>query len=82
MIGVSTNIMNLMHQREERQQKEAEEREAEKRKNNVWDAIKEIPDLEQDICYDAVTTIHTLKMKDVFLRMTVEERLGWIRRNV
>uniref|UniRef100_M4ERU7 Myb/SANT-like domain-containing protein n=1 Tax=Brassica campestris TaxID=3711 RepID=M4ERU7_BRACM len=40
MIGVSTNIMNLMQQREERHQKEAEEKEAEKRKNNVWDAIK------------------------------------------
>ncbi|KAL0790957.1 hypothetical protein Bca101_007203 [Brassica carinata] len=82
MIGVSTNIMNLMQQREERHQKEAEEKEAEKRKNNVWDVIKEIPDLEQDICYDAVTKIHTLNMKDVFLRMKVEERLGWIRRNV
>ncbi|XP_048592642.1 uncharacterized protein At2g29880-like [Brassica napus] len=82
MIGVSTNIMNLMQQREERHQKEAEERESEKRKNNIWDAIKEIPGLERDICYDAVTKIHTLNMKDVFLSMSVEERLGWIRRNV
>ncbi|KAL0787698.1 hypothetical protein Bca101_003944 [Brassica carinata] len=60
MIGVSTNIMNLMQQREERHQKEAEEKEAEKRKNNVWDAIKEIPDLEQDICYDAVRNPHDI----------------------
>ncbi|CAN8275321.1 unnamed protein product [Cochlearia groenlandica] len=82
MIGVSTTIINLIHQREERHQKEVELRENEKKNNNVWDAIKEIPDLEDQIHYDAVTKIHTLKMKDVFISMSVEKRLGWIRRNL
>ncbi|CAH8386121.1 unnamed protein product [Eruca vesicaria subsp. sativa] len=48
MIGVSTNITQ---QREERHKKEAEVRESEKRKNNIWDAIKEIPDLEKRHSY-------------------------------
>ncbi|ESQ38724.1 hypothetical protein EUTSA_v10029159mg [Eutrema salsugineum] len=72
MIGVSTNLINLIQQKEERYQRE----------NNVWDAIKEIPGLEEHIRYDAVTKIHTLKMKDVFVSMSVEERLGWILRNI
>lgn len=77
-----TNIMNLLQQKEERNKKEAELREAEKKKSNVWDAIKEIHGLEEHIRYDALTKIHTLKMKDVFVSMSVEERLGWICRSV
>ncbi|ESQ33161.1 hypothetical protein EUTSA_v10005278mg [Eutrema salsugineum] len=81
MIGVSTNLINLIQQREERHQREEDVRETEKNKNNVWDAIKEIPNLEEYIRYDAVTKIHKLKMKDVFVYMSIEERLGWILRN-
>ncbi|ESQ50282.1 hypothetical protein EUTSA_v10002177mg [Eutrema salsugineum] len=66
-IGVSTNLINLIQQREERHQREEEVRETEKKKNNVWDAIKEIPNLEEYI--------------DVFVCMSIEERLGWILRN-
>ncbi|KAG7555422.1 Myb/SANT-like domain [Arabidopsis suecica] len=81
MIGVGTNIINLIQQREERHQREVEFRETQKEKNNVWNAIKEIPDLEDHIRFDAVTKIHALNLKDVFVSMSVEERLGWIRRN-
>ncbi|XP_010440973.1 PREDICTED: uncharacterized protein At2g29880-like [Camelina sativa] len=81
MVGVSTQIISLIQQREERQQREVELREIQKKKNNVWDAVKEIPDLEDHVRYDAVTKIHTLKMKDVFVSMSVEDRLGWILRN-
>ncbi|KAG7588677.1 Harbinger transposase-derived nuclease domain [Arabidopsis suecica] len=69
MIGVGTNIINLIHLREERHQREVEFRETQKNKNNVWNAIKEIPDLEDHIRYDAVTKIHALNLRDVFLLM-------------
>ncbi|KAG7559241.1 Myb/SANT-like domain [Arabidopsis thaliana x Arabidopsis arenosa] len=93
MIIVSNRILNVIQQREERQQREAEkreenlrrkveEKEAEKKKNNVWEAMKEIPNLENHIRYKAVTLIHSLGMKDVFIDMSVEERFGWIQSNV
>ncbi|CAD5327241.1 unnamed protein product [Arabidopsis thaliana] len=58
-----------------------EEREAQKRKINVWDAMKENPDLDEHIRYKAVTMIHSLGMKDVFTDMSIEERFGWIKSN-
>ncbi|KAL0843335.1 hypothetical protein Bca101_016580 [Brassica carinata] len=72
-MAVSTQILNIIQQREERQQKEASER-----KINVWDAIKEISDLEERIRFKALTQIYHLGIQDVFVKMSVEERLGWI----
>lgn len=72
-MAVSTQILNIIQQREERQQKEASER-----KINVWDAIKEISDLEDRIRFKALTQIYHLGIQDVFVKMSVEERLGWI----
>lgn len=93
MIDVSNKILSVIQQREERQQKEAEKREeklklevekkeAEKKKNNVWDAMKEVPNLDQRIKFKAVTLIYSLGMKDVFTDMSVEERYGWIQSNI
>jgi len=76
MIVVSNKIVNVIHQRKERLRREAEEKEAEKKKNNVWEAMKEIPNLEDHIRYKAVTLIHSLGMKDVFIDMSVGKRFG------
>ncbi|CAF1776618.1 unnamed protein product [Brassica napus] len=62
--------------------KEAEEKEAEDKANNVWDAIKEIPDLDDDLRYEAMTLVHTLGMKSGFVNMSITDRCGWIRRNL
>ncbi|XP_024005057.1 uncharacterized protein At2g29880 isoform X2 [Eutrema salsugineum] len=77
VMGISNQILNLIQQKKERQQ-----REAEKNQNNVWDAIKEILDLEERICYKALTKIYHLGIQDVFVSMSVEERLGWILTNM
>ena len=82
MIVVSNKIVNVIHQGKERLRREAEEKEAEKKKNNVWEVMKEIPNLEDHIRYKAVTLIHLLGMKDVFIDMSVEKRFGWIQSNV
>ncbi|CAN6988736.1 unnamed protein product [Brassica rapa subsp. trilocularis] len=93
IVAVSNKILNIIQQREERQQKEAEKREeklrlkaekqeAEKKKNNVWDAMKEITNLDQRTKFKAVTLIYSLGMKDVFAEMSVEERFGWIQTNI
>ncbi|KAG5409710.1 hypothetical protein IGI04_006029, partial [Brassica rapa subsp. trilocularis] len=62
--------------------KEAEEKEAEDKANNVWDAIKEIPDLDDDLRYEAMTLVHTLGMKSGFVNMSITNSCGWIKRNL
>ena len=61
---------------------EVEKREAEKKKTNVWDAMKDVPNLDQHIKFKVVTLIYSLGMKDVFADMSVEERYGWIQSNI
>ncbi|EOA23143.1 hypothetical protein CARUB_v100030691mg, partial [Capsella rubella] len=82
MIEVSNHVVSLIQQREERQQREANSREAEKKRNNLWEAIKEVSGLEENVRYDTLNEILKLGMKEVFISMSLEERLGWIRRNV
>ncbi|KAH0873370.1 hypothetical protein HID58_070732 [Brassica napus] len=62
-------------------QKEAEEKEAEEKVNNIWDIIKEIPDLEENERFDAMNLVHQLGMKAGFMSMTREERFRWIKRS-
>uniref|UniRef100_A0A1J3FGL1 Uncharacterized protein n=1 Tax=Noccaea caerulescens TaxID=107243 RepID=A0A1J3FGL1_NOCCA len=56
---ISSQIFGMIQKRWE---KEAEEKEAEDKANNVWDAIKEIPDLDDDLRYEAMTLVHSLGM--------------------
>lgn len=65
-----------------RWEKETEEKEADDKANNVWDAIKEIPDLTDDMRYEAMTLVHSLGMKYGFVHMSIAERKGWIIRNL
>lgn len=44
----------------------------------TWDAIKEIPNLDEDIRLKAFDLLDTKSKKDGFLKMTVEERANWI----
>ncbi|CAH8312337.1 unnamed protein product [Eruca vesicaria subsp. sativa] len=67
-VEINTDQSGAM-QREERQQKEVEKREAEKKKNSV-------PNLDGRIKFKAVILIYSLKMKDVFTDMSIEERYG------
>ncbi|XP_020866249.1 uncharacterized protein At2g29880 [Arabidopsis lyrata subsp. lyrata] len=73
MMVLSSKILDIIQQREERQQKEVAQK-----KNNVWDALKEISDLDKRIRFKALTKIYHLGIQDVFVSMSVEERLGWI----
>ncbi|CAL9247830.1 unnamed protein product [Arabidopsis halleri] len=73
MMVVSSKILNIIQQREERQQKEVAQK-----KINVWDALKEISDLDERIRFKALTKIYHLGIQDVFVSMSVKERLGWI----
>ena len=82
MVMMTSKILTFIQQREERQQKEVEKREAEKKKNSVWDAMKEVPNLDDRIKFKAVTLIYSLGMKDVFTDMSIEERYGGIQSNV
>ncbi|XP_056863329.1 uncharacterized protein At2g29880-like [Raphanus sativus] len=79
---ITQKLFNLIEERESRQKQEAEQREAEKKKNNLWEAIKEVSDLEDHVRHDTVKMIHQLGMKDVFISMSIDERYGWIKHNV
>ncbi|CAF2128569.1 unnamed protein product [Brassica napus] len=60
---ITQKLFNLIEERETRQKQEAEQREAEKKKNNLWEAVKEVSDLEEHVRFDAL--INQLGMKDV-----------------
>ncbi|KAL0714034.1 hypothetical protein Bca4012_021012 [Brassica carinata] len=77
--GATNQIVSMIQQR---WQKEAEEKEAEKKVNTVWDAIKEIQDLEENDRFDAMNSVHQFGMKDAFMSMTREERFRWIKRSL
>ncbi|CAN6914094.1 unnamed protein product [Brassica oleracea] len=79
---ITQKLFNLIEERETRQKQEAEQREAEKKKNNLWEAVKEVSDLEEHVRFDAVKLINQLGMKDVFISMSIDERYGWIKHNV
>ncbi|XP_010424399.1 PREDICTED: uncharacterized protein At2g29880-like [Camelina sativa] len=76
---ISHQIFDMIQKRWE---KESEEKEAEDKANNVWEAIKEIPDLEEDLRYEAMTLIHSLGMKYGFVNMSIADRKGWIIQNL
>ncbi|XP_019090985.1 PREDICTED: uncharacterized protein At2g29880-like [Camelina sativa] len=76
---ISHQIFDMIKKRWE---KESEEKEAEDKANNVWEAIKEIPDLEKDLCYESMTLIHSLGMKYGFVNMSIADRKGWIIQNL
>ncbi|CAH2060786.1 unnamed protein product [Thlaspi arvense] len=68
---------DLWHDKKKRWEKEAEDK-----ANNVWDAIKEIPDLDDDLHYEAMTLVHSLGMKSGLVNMSITDRCGWIKRNL
>ncbi|ONH94313.1 hypothetical protein PRUPE_7G010100 [Prunus persica] len=83
-IGIETTstnfekISNLMEKRErDRELNEIEKRERE-RKSNIWDAIKEIPNLDDNTHYMAGDLLNTKAKKDLFLKMSLEEHSSWI----
>ncbi|CAH8392086.1 unnamed protein product [Eruca vesicaria subsp. sativa] len=53
----------------------------EDKKINVWEAIKEIPNLSNHVQYQALSMIQKLQMGNIFVSMSVEDRLGWIQWN-
>ncbi|CAN6720245.1 unnamed protein product [Malus baccata var. baccata] len=56
---------------EEKMEKEKKE---EEKNNNLWDAIKETPNLDPPVRYKAIALVQQLGMKKEFLKMTPEER--------
>jgi len=71
-------VRNLMEKREsERQKREMENKEKE-RKNNIWDAIKEIPNLDNSACYKALALLNTKTKNDAFFKMSPKEHAAWI----
>ncbi|XP_042425758.1 uncharacterized protein At2g29880-like [Zingiber officinale] len=46
--------------------------------DNCWDAIKQVPNLDNRTRYKALDWLNTRAKKVAFLKMTIEERLEWI----
>jgi len=47
-------------------------------KTNIWDATKEILNLDDKTCYMAGILLNTKPKKDLFLQMSPKECLSWI----
>ncbi|XP_008244295.1 PREDICTED: uncharacterized protein At2g29880-like [Prunus mume] len=79
---LDTNLEALLEKLPQRKKPKTdlmEKREKEREKtNNVWDAIKETPNLDNRARYKALGLVHKLGMKNAFLKMLPEERLEWI----
>ncbi|BFG30689.1 hypothetical protein CerSpe_169630 [Prunus speciosa] len=71
-IAAITTEIRGMHSLMEKREKERE------KTNNVWDAIKETPNLDNRARYKALGLVHKLGMKNAFLKMSPEERSEWI----
>ncbi|CAL2265627.1 unnamed protein product [Prunus armeniaca] len=70
--AISTNfvkISNLMEKRERDRDREMD----------IWDAIKEIPNLDDNTRYMAGELLSNKAKKDLFLKMSLEERSSWIK---
>ncbi|KAL6580829.1 hypothetical protein OROMI_006752 [Orobanche minor] len=65
-------VYNLLEKRDSLLEKREE------RVYTTWDAIKEIPNLNEDIRIKAFDLLDTKAKKDGFLKMTLEERCSWI----
>ncbi|KEH35667.1 uncharacterized protein At2g29880 [Medicago truncatula] len=48
-------------------------------KNNIWDIIKDIPNLDDKSCFKIVELMKSKANKDLFLKMSLEDRLSWIK---
>ncbi|XP_008237255.1 PREDICTED: uncharacterized protein At2g29880-like [Prunus mume] len=75
-IAAITTEIRGMHSLMEKREKERE------KTNNVWDAIKETPNLDNHTRYKALGLVHKLGMKNAFLKMLPEERSKWILYNM
>ena len=82
-ISSATEMSNqLFSMIQQKWQKETEEQHSEEKNDNVWDAIKEISDIDENERFDAMNLIHQWNMKAGFIRMTIQERFGWIKRSL
>ena len=50
-------------------------KEAKEKANNVWDTIREIPDLDDDLRYEEMTLVHCLGMKSGFVNISITSSL-------
>ncbi|KAH6800846.1 hypothetical protein C2S52_001310 [Perilla frutescens var. hirtella] len=66
-------VHNLLLKRDTILEKREKERSC-----TTWDAIKEIPNLDEDTRLKAFDLLDTKSKKDGFLKMAVEERANWI----
>lgn len=57
-------------------------REHDREKDNIWNCIKEIPNLDNHARFKALELVNKLGMKDAFVKMSLEERLAWIQYNM
>ncbi|KAK1403578.1 hypothetical protein POM88_003183 [Heracleum sosnowskyi] len=66
---LTTMLENLYEMLKERKQE---------RTYTSWDAIKEVPNLDEDVRLEAFNLLDTKPKIDGFLKMTLEERAKWI----
>ena len=67
-----------MEKRESDREKREIEKKEKERKSNIWDAIKETPNLDSSARYKALAMLNTKTKKDVFLNMSPEEHSKWL----
>ncbi|XP_060668105.1 uncharacterized protein At2g29880-like [Ziziphus jujuba] len=75
---IATEIRGMYNLMEKRKKAISEK----EKKNNIWNAIKETPNLYNHGRYKALALIQKMGVKDAFLKMLPEERSEWISFNM
>ncbi|XP_021833155.1 uncharacterized protein At2g29880-like [Prunus avium] len=70
---ISTNFEKIYALMEKRERDRERDRE-----NGIWDAMKDVPNLDDNVRYKAVELLNTKVKQDMFLKMSPEERSSWI----
>ncbi|XP_060672762.1 uncharacterized protein At2g29880-like [Ziziphus jujuba] len=78
-IGKIATEIRGMYNLIEKREKAISEKE---KKNDIWNAIKETPNLDNIGRYKALALIQKMGVKDAFLKMLPEERSEWISFNM
>ncbi|CAH9106141.1 unnamed protein product [Cuscuta epithymum] len=74
IVEIASDIRGMRILMEKKEKRESE--------NNIWDAIKETPNLDERTRYKVPKLIYKLGMKEAFLKMSPQERQEWIIYNI
>jgi replicative superfamily II helicase len=73
---IAVHFEKMSNMMEKREKDRARDREL---KNNIWDIIKDIPNLDDKTRFKIAELMKSKTNKDLFLKMSQEDHLSWLK---